>query len=81
MSEREQRRAPRQRAYKGGRVVFNNGHSTIDCLVRNISSHGALLTLPSTVGIPDEFEVWMNGKQAPARVTWKRADKLGVAWV
>ena len=39
----EKRREPRTRTLKTARIVFNDGGSVIDCVVRNLSSQGALL--------------------------------------
>lgn len=39
----EQRQATRHRTLKGAKIVFNDGHSTISCTVRNLSETGALV--------------------------------------
>ena len=57
----ERRKAPRKRTLKSACVVFNDRHSVIDCTVRNLSANGALLLLPSIVGVPNEFEVCIDG--------------------
>lgn len=44
-----------RRVLWGARVVFNDGRSTIDCIVRSISETGALLKVASVVEIPGEF--------------------------
>ena len=33
----DHRKAQRRHTLKGGRIVFNNGRSTFDCIVRNLS--------------------------------------------
>jgi hypothetical protein len=76
----EGRRAPRKRTLKGARIVFNNRRSAIDCTVRNVSAHGALLLLPSIAGVPNEFELWTDGTCHTARIVWKGAGKIGVSW-
>jgi len=74
------RRELRQRTLKGARIVFNNRHSSITCTVRNLSSQGALLVLPTVVGIPDNFELYIDGEQSsrPSRIAWKREGRIGV---
>jgi hypothetical protein len=47
----------RPRALKGARIVFGNRSRVIDCTIRNRSSQGARLSLPSIVGVPDQFEL------------------------
>jgi hypothetical protein len=83
MSEPNQERrrpAPRQRTLKKARIVFNDRRSAIDCVVRNLSPHGALLVLPSFVGMPETFELFVDGETAcrPAHIVWKRDGKTGV---
>ena len=52
----ERQREPRTRTLKTAHIVFNGGGSVIDCIVRNLSSAGALLVLPSVFGVPETFE-------------------------
>jgi hypothetical protein len=76
----EQRREMRRRVLKAGRIVFNNRQSTLDCTVKNISSQGALVTLPSTTFVPEEIELCIGNETHKARVIWRAADKMGLAW-
>jgi hypothetical protein len=79
---KEERRQPppRLRTLKKGRIVFNQRSSAIDCMVRNLSPWGALLTVSSLVAIPDRFDLFIDsdGFERPARVIWKRAGQMGV---
>jgi len=65
------RRELRQRTLKGARIVFSNRDSSI--------SHGALLVLPTVVGIPDNFELCIDGEQScrPSCIAWKREGRIG----
>jgi PilZ domain len=76
----ESERSPRKRTLKTGRIVFNNRNSTIDCTVRNLSKHGALLLLPHIVEIPDDFELHVDGVRHTAHVVWRSNGQLGVTW-
>ena len=80
-SKDEPRRLPRRRTLKNGRIVFNNRNSTIDCTVRNLSKDGALLLLPNVVGIPDDFELHINGVSHATHVVWRSNGQLGVTWI
>ena len=83
MSEarQERRKSPRRRTLKNGRIVFNNRGSTIDCVVRNLSPQGALLILPSIIGVPDVFELYIDGENArDAYIVWKGDGRVGVVW-
>jgi hypothetical protein len=53
----EQRSEPRTRTHLFGRIVFGRDRSVCDCLVYDLSSGGALLSLAYTSGIPEEFEL------------------------
>jgi hypothetical protein len=80
LKEERRRAPPRRRSLKGARIVFNNRRSAIDCTVRNVSAHGALLLLPSIAGVPNEFELWIDGACHTARMVWKGDGKIGVSW-
>jgi hypothetical protein len=43
---RERREFQRRRTFLGGRLAFNNQYGAIDCLVRNMSQNGALISTP-----------------------------------
>ena len=74
------RRSTRRRTLKSGRIVFNNRNSMIECVVRNLSSHGALLELPNVAEIPEDFELYIDN-ETKCRATstiWRRDGKMGV---
>jgi PilZ domain-containing protein len=68
----EKRREPRTRTLKKARIVFNDGRSVIDCVVRNLSPHGAMLVLPSLLGVPETFELHIDsdGSCHAVRMRW-----------
>jgi hypothetical protein len=75
------RRSSRRSLLKHGRIVFNRGGSTIDCIVRNLSTRGARLEVATVVGLPDAFYLVLpeTGTQ-PCRVVWRRLKEVGVAF-
>jgi hypothetical protein len=78
-SHDDNRQSQRRTTLKGGRIVFNAGRSTIDCKVRNLSSKGAKLQVVSVVGIPDTFDLMLEGhSRQPCRVAWRSLKELGV---
>jgi hypothetical protein len=80
--EPDNRQSQRRSTLKGGRIVFNAGRSTIDCKVRNLSSRGAKLQVTSVIGIPDTFDLVLDGHAGqPCRVAWRSLKELGVAFV
>jgi hypothetical protein len=76
----ERRREPRLRALLGGRIRFRRLQSTMDCIVRSIAPHGAMLQFPQTAITPSEFSLHIpqRGETHSARVVWRRQDRLGV---
>jgi hypothetical protein len=76
----DRRESPRLRTLKAGKIVFNHKFSVVDCTIRNMSGDGACLQVPSTIGIPDDFDLLIEpDKQArPCHVAWKSDSRLGV---
>ena len=72
------RSAERQRMFKAGKIVFNQGASVIDCTVRNVSRTGAMLTVLNAVAVPQEIELRWDGKVQLCIVVWRKTDGLGV---
>jgi hypothetical protein len=76
----ERRRELRKAVSKAARISFNGGVSITDCMVENLSDHGALLVLPSAMFLTPQIQVSLDGKTHLARVVWKSGRKIGVAW-
>lgn len=75
-------RAPRRRVLKGGKIIFNNATSVIDCIVRNLSEGGAALEVTSSAGIPAEFRLAVpNEFERPCRLVWIRGVRMRVEFV
>ena len=76
------RRDPRQRALIGARIIFNQGSSTLDCVIRDLSEDGARLSMSDALTPPDEFDLFIPQKKATyrARVAWRRKEGLGVSF-
>lgn len=77
----ERRDAPRRRTLFAGKIIFNQQSSVYNCVVRNISDAGACLEIDSPVGIPDQFELLVEGAgiKADYRVIWRRGKRIGVS--
>lgn len=77
----ERRSIPRRRTLKGARIVVNDGYSTFDCTVRNLTEVGAKLELASTLGIPDAFDlIFDDGRKFACTVIWRQGEELGVSF-
>jgi hypothetical protein len=78
----DRRAQPRHRTLKAGKIVFNHRFSVVDCTIRNLSVGGACLLVPSTIGIPDDFDLLIEPEKAtrPCRVAWKNETRIGVTF-
>ena len=76
----EKRRETRKRTFLKGRILFNNGASSMDCLVRDISPGGARLALDEALALPDAFELEIPNRDRSftAVMKWRREDGMGV---
>ena len=76
----ERRVAPRSRIFKRAQILTNNRFSTVDCIVRNISATGALLTIDPAVPLPKEFEVRIGEDASirPAKLVYRREMFAGI---
>jgi hypothetical protein len=59
-----------RRVLKAGIVAFNDRHSTLPCVVRRISAHGATIEVDGSIAAPDTFDliVELDGLEASCRV-------------
>lgn len=79
----ERRVAQRMRTLKRAKVIFNGGFSTFDCIVRNLSATGALLTIDEAAHLPKTFEIRVGEDQhaRPARLVYRRAMFAGIRFL
>jgi diguanylate cyclase (GGDEF)-like protein len=77
---KDRRGEPRRRILRPAKIAFNQRGSTIDCLLRNLSDVGACLEVASHVGVPDEFELLIDGEAVSRRCVsvWQIENKIGV---
>ena len=78
----ERRRVRRTRTLKSGKIVIDAQTSALECIVRNLSPHGALLLVPS-LAVPDRFELVFPATSArhDCRVAWRAMDRVGIEFV
>lgn len=76
----ERRRQQRYRTLRSGKIVFHDRRSVIDCLVRNLSDGGSCLQVNSTLGIPNSFQLLIDGDEVSYRcqVIWISANRIGI---
>jgi hypothetical protein len=78
----ERRTLLRQRSFLQGRLYFNNRRSSLDCLVRDISSQGAKLKVSDSIAIPEFVELYIPNKDETyrAKVQWRTGFEIGVTF-
>ena len=75
----QRREYPRLRVLKGAKIVVGTS-SLLDCIVRDLTSGGARIRVPSAANLPDEFAITFDGGRTcrPCRVTWRSFGETGV---
>lgn len=79
----ERRIDPRRRTLKSARIVFGGLSQVFNCTIRNTNETGALLVLPSTIGVPSSFLLYVDneGTRRPVEVVWRSEDRMGVRYM
>ena len=79
----ERRRSIRQKCFLRGRVYYDGGRKSVDCLIRDISYYeGARIIFYDPVNIPDVVQLYIPDKKRTfsARVQWRHGNKVGLAF-
>ena len=77
----ERRRSPRKTCTLGGRLFYGLAGLSIDCIIRDISEHGARVAVPSAAWkAPKEIHLLSlrEGKVYSGQVVWNRGRYLGL---
>lgn len=81
------RKEPRLRALKSGRLIYNLGRSSLDVRISNLSATGARLKLGIVWPSPPTFELELLNPNTQAPVTrrceriWQRGYEIGVRYL
>lgn len=83
MTREERRSVVRMRQYKGGRLVFNEGYGSYDCLIRNISTDGAKLQFEGHSALPELVQLLVPGDGVTynSQVIWRTSREIGVRFL
>jgi hypothetical protein len=77
----ERRRAPRHPVDFGATLILDGG-TVVRCKVKDFSVGGALLVVPSVLGMPEEFLLQApTGQARRVRVCRRGIARLGVSFV
>ena len=77
---KEDRKNPRRRVLKEGKVVFGQTQAVIDCTIDNQSEGGAHIRLQSSHGLPEDFYLVEanRGIIHKAEVAWRTTTGMGL---
>jgi hypothetical protein len=76
------RREERVPQNKTGVIRFGAAGYQRSCTVVDLTSHGASITIASAFGVPDVFQLTINGEKETrqCRVIWSQVKTLGVSF-
>jgi diguanylate cyclase (GGDEF)-like protein len=76
----ESRHGDQHRTLRSGKIIFNNQQSVFNCLIRNLSPIGACLQVNDSAGIPESFELLIDGSTAPrpCQLIWLTETRAGI---
>ncbi len=77
----ERRQGFRGRVYFGGRIVFNDRRSTMECIIRNISKTGAQIEFAHCGAIAEQMDLMIPciGTAFFATMMWRREKECGLS--
>lgn len=78
----DRRQSVRDKVFFGAVAEINERGSTMDCVVRNISEGGACVEFGDAVHLPEEMNLSVahKGRSFLARLIWRQANKVGLAF-
>lgn len=79
----DRRQSARNKVMYGGVAEIDDDAATRDCVVRNISDHGATIEFSNVVRLPKEqlsLRIARKGRSFLAKVIWWRDNFVGVAF-
>jgi hypothetical protein len=67
---------------RNAKSILGHRSPIVSCTIKDLTSHGACLSVASTYGLPDTFELtFEHGRdRRTCRVMWRTGDKLGVSF-
>ena len=76
----ERRKVPRKRVFKAGSIEFDG--VAVDCIIRNVSPHGATLDVPSPPNIPHAvtLNIITRQERRHCQIVWRGERRIGVAF-
>jgi hypothetical protein len=78
----ERRAYRRTTVLRNAKIMLGHRSPIVSCTLKDLTSHGACLSVASTYGLPDIFELtFEHGRSRRlCRVIWRTDNKLGVSF-
>ena len=76
----EKRRQTRKRVFRKAQIALSEKAPKLECAVRDISEQGARLSVSTTFGLPQQFDIIINGQRKRSRSIWRTLTELGVVF-
>ena len=82
-TENNQRRHPRQRVLKDGKIISANMSCVTDVKIRDMSASGALIRIPANATLPESFSLLIvsERKLYSAAVRWRKGETIGIEFI
>ena len=78
----ERRDNPRSSVVKSGQIIYRAGTCTMDCIILDLSDHGAALQPETPHSLPGAFRLRVHhGPTLQCEVCWRYRNKLGVRFL
>ena len=79
----EQRKSPRHKVLKDGKIISSDMASVIDVKIRDVSDGGARVQLPAAIDLPAEFGLLIISQEMlyPAVVKWRTGQLTGIEFI
>ena len=78
----DRRKLVRRRTLRGGRLAYDDGAQTAECLIRDLSETGARVRVADIRRFPSELVLSFDGRPGSRScfVKWRRGDALGLVF-
>lgn len=77
----ERRMQHRERVFKNAAIILSENSPKLECAARDLSERGVRLRFSTTYGIPNQFDVLIDGKRRSGRSVWRTYTEMGVMFL
>lgn len=78
----EKRALPRKKTFLKGTLYFNNRLNSVECLIRDLTDHGARVQFSAPTSVPEAVELYIAARDQTVhgRVRWRKDDEVGLSF-